>query len=276
MIIPKYWVKIEYPATDSTGKDITIVSRGWSLSSKEDAISLAKSRARKMLKRINHKNDSESYLVPYDKIPLAEPIIENINDKVGNLIGVITRNHEGCLVLNTKNLVFIDVDLPKIRISLICKILSIFFKETKKDSEQETYENIIKVLEHYRLSARIYKTKAGFRIILENSYSPDDFNLLKIMKELKADPLYIKLCKRQNCFRARLTPKPYRIGLSNLAHKFPYQESEIYEWETQYKNVISNYSVCVLLKTLNNSPELNDLTKLHDQYCNIAANLPLA
>jgi hypothetical protein len=60
---------------------------------------------------------------------------------------------------------------------------------------------------------RIYRTRAGLRLLATQGLVEADSDVADgVFEALGADPLYRKLCKTQKCFRARLTPKPWRCG----------------------------------------------------------------
>jgi hypothetical protein len=64
-----------------------------------------------------------------------------------------------------------------------------------------------------RQSYRIYETHSGCRVICTNRCFPQpklEFASRRFMQFLKRDRQYIALCEAQGCFRARLTPKPWR------------------------------------------------------------------
>jgi len=61
---------------------------------------------------------------------------------------------------------------------------------------------------------RIYKTAAGYRGIVTHAlFDPTDPETLRLMEQFACDPQYVRLCKRQESFRARITPKGWRCGL---------------------------------------------------------------
>ena len=61
---------------------------------------------------------------------------------------------------------------------------------------------------------RAYRTPAGLRMLaMHATFSPEDEQLQAFFKALGTDTLYARMCRLQHCFRARLTPKPWRVGL---------------------------------------------------------------
>ncbi|KAG1246597.1 hypothetical protein G6F68_014572 [Rhizopus microsporus] len=63
---------------------------------------------------------------------------------------------------------------------------------------------------------RAYRTPAGLRVLaMHATFPPEDEQLQAVFKALGADTLYARMCRLQHCFRARLTPKPWRVGLKH-------------------------------------------------------------
>jgi hypothetical protein len=59
------------------------------------------------------------------------------------------------------------------------------------------------------LQIRVYKTAHGLRLLVENqSLRPGGRVFLVLAKTFGCDRSYLKLCRSQECYRARLTPKP--------------------------------------------------------------------
>src|SRR5258708_17287312 len=72
-------------------------------------------------------------------------------------------------------------------------------------------DGIQKVAARNGLAVRVYKTAAGYRAMVVNAgFDPGSTRSEEVLKEFGADPLYVRLCKMQQSFRARLTPKPWR------------------------------------------------------------------
>ena len=71
-------------------------------------------------------------------------------------------------------------------------------------------------------SIRAYATKQGVRLLFtDQPYDPASQEAQHIMAALGVDERYARLCASQGTFRARLTPKPWRIGISNPPARFP-------------------------------------------------------
>ena len=63
----------------------------------------------------------------------------------------------------------------------------------------------------------LYETPNGVRVLaLHRTFQPRSDEVTRLFSELGADPAYSRLCRLQACFRTRVSPKPWRIGLSVL------------------------------------------------------------
>ena len=114
-------------------------------------------------------------------------------------------------------------------------------------------------------------------------FEPKQEDSTNIMRDLNSDPLYIRLCQAQECFRARLTPKPWRCGMKSPPTEFPWEnrqaEGQYRQWEQKYNNTAINYSVCRLIKQVGPTeihPEIRPIMELHDKMTCSENNLKLA
>lgn len=151
--------------------------------------------------------------------------------------------------------------------------------------QQETLENLRQWQgQHPNFTLRVYRTLAGVRVIVVNQvYERVDEQATDMMQELGSDPLYLKLCKSQACFRARLSPKPWRVGVGNPPKRFPFdatadrQQFEL--WNKTYVAATSRFKVCTYLETLGQAASHRNhlpLIQLHDELCCSDQDLPLA
>ncbi|MGP5210372.1 hypothetical protein ACTXJ5_06220 [Psychrobacter alimentarius] len=70
-----------------------------------------------------------------------------------------------------------------------------------------------RVASHPKESFRLYETPAGFRIIATHDTAvPNDDLVTQWFAYFHADANYVRLCQAQQCFRARLTAKPWRMS----------------------------------------------------------------
>lgn len=131
---------------------------------------------------------------------------------------------------------------------------------------------------------RVYRTSAGLRYLVTHAgFSPTDPEAQEAMRALGADPQYIRLCQVQKSFRARLTPKPWRMGMENPPVSFPFeslaQEQRMRDWESRYDRKSQGYATCQLVEefgTGSEDPEIGSIRALHDEHTRATSGLRLA
>lgn len=195
---------------------------------------------------------------------MDEPIVHEITFD-GKQEGIITRNRYDCLVLNCDNLLIVDVDICSPRNDEIqdcarsCQIPL---------SQRQAIAAIESLVEQFpKLGFRVYRTRNGLRLLCTTQpFDPLDAATHRFMQNLYVDPLYARLCKFQATFRARLTPKPWRVDEE-------YEERFIYDKITGLVLPESSpYAVCHLIEILGDSkilPEFEPLIQAHDSYCRV-------
>lgn len=140
---------------------------------------------------------------------------------------------------------------------------------------------------HADWGVRLYRTPAGLRLLATHGvFDPRDPAVERYLNELGADPVFTRMCLRQNCFRARVSPKPWRIGIA--AHlrprtgvwpiapdKLPLRQS----WVEAYETAAVSHAACRFLKTLGTAMihvDVSATQQLHDELCRADSNLPIA
>jgi hypothetical protein len=191
---------------------------------------------------------------------------------------VITRNRYGAPVLNTRELAIIDIDLPK------PAGRGLAFWKKPPDPEAEARAKLRNWHQrNARTSLRVYRTPQGFRLLrIDAAVDAESPEAESLLRELGNDPLYAALCKRQQCFRARLGPKPFRAQLPLPPGSFPragVQEAEFAIWLARYELASAQYAACRYLETLGEdriAPPLTRLVAVHDEYSGALSERPLA
>ncbi len=286
MNIPRYWAKAESSVTIK-GQPYHFVAYKGSDQGPQQAQQLANATLAERITRKERGEKLGSY--PKHGAPLREEIIQEILN-YQERIAIITRNAAGSLVINTARVMFIDVDLMQISLwrgqSLGQILKNIFgFGSKPKPREELVLERIHQWhANHPDFGMRIYQTKAGFRLLVTHAlFDPNSSEVAQIMKDLECDNRYRRLCAIQSCFRARLTPKYWRIKLERPPVRYPWEspEQELLqrEWEVVYHQKIEKYDVCKLVEILGNTsihPEAKIVMDLHDRYVMSAEAKPLA
>ena len=134
------------------------------------------------------------------------------------------------------------------------------------------------------LAIRIYRTFGGLRCLITNvPFDPAQPDAQAILQDLKSDPLYVRLCQAQECFRARLTPKPWRCGFDNPPNRWPWPdekaEARYKDWEARYQKACRNYATCELTATPGSQqvdPTVQLILEVHDETTLAGSKLALA
>lgn len=265
-----------------------MTARGWSDESIGAARICAQEIARRVAQRLMARpGDAPRY--PYGDRPLPEPILSEFRDGA-SLFGVITRNGYGSVVMNTDQMMFVDIDRQDTtsvpRADLQSLFSGLFGKPAPSAAKpvDTVTEGIRKVLERWRLSARVYRTAGGYRVLIVNRrFTATSPEAEALMREFGADPLYVRLCRMQESFRARLTPKPWRLGFRQPPVEYPFEtpvhQARFNEWEREYESKTAGHATCAYQNSFGTDqvlPEFDPLIRFHDETSKAASSLPLA
>lgn len=135
--------------------------------------------------------------------------------------------------------------------------------------------------------ARLYRTPNGFRLMATHRrFAPGEPAVSEAFEALGVDPVYRQLCRQQDCFRARLTAKPWRIGITQgLKPGAAWQPEhaqlpERQAWIADYEARAAAYAACSYVETLGrgrDDPEILPIRELHDRLCRATVkSVPLA
>lgn len=280
MKIYKYWGMGEAEVFTPDGRWM-IRRYGPSNISLEDAKRQATAMARRSAEAIQNDEGVSGDDYGYTDRPVREEIIEEFYDGEQR-IGAITRNSHGSLILNTSSLFFADIDYPLEThggsYNPIVNFLNKLFSPKRPNPDHAIFENIQRVVDQSPgMGVRVYRTYNGFRVMINSDlYDPDAEATKQLLEEFDSDKLYIRMCRAQSCFRARLTPKHWRCGAPKPPQGsagFPFEtaqdEATYRAWEQAYHTAADGYATCVLVFTYGVQdvlPALQTLVNLHDQY----------
>jgi len=214
-------------------------------------------------------------------IEIREEIIAKIDDN-----NIITRNRYGALVLNSAEVMFVDIDTAQFswRINVFApfiKIVQLFRKQKSPEEEILSHiDNQLSKSKFHSLYARLYQTPAGFRLlILGKKFNPRSDESKKIMRQFYADYTYASMCIKQNCYRARLTPKPWRIKVKRPKIVFPFrtpeQEKIHAEWVENYQTKSEQFAACRFIKAYGKEMP-SKVVQYHDHFCKALTDMQLA
>lgn len=173
-------------------------------------------------------------------------------------------------------------------IALIITVIA-FMVETNL-SHEHRYYILLRKLEKFSLSNpvwgfRLYETPAGLRVLFTHkTFSPHSAEIKKFFNSFRVDPLYSLMCKNQQCFRARLTPKPWRIGLKpmNPRDQWPISPNKLAarnNWINNYQAKAEHYAACRFIKSFGNQiidEKVIKVIELHDHFSKALSYLPIA
>jgi len=280
MRLYRYWAR----ATEEIeGKQARKIHRfAGSNRSQADALARAQAKAKDAVATVLASQPFERY--EYSDRPLREEIVRESRD--GGKTWAITRNAYGSLVLNTASVFFADIDDRKPeRTGLTTRILGwVLRRRTEKPPRSiEVADHCTEVLNRRDMAGRLYRTAAGHRLVVTTqSFEPESRESLALLKELGSDELYVALCQKQECFRARLTPKAWRCGADPPPSRYPWrdeaEESEYREWERDYHEVSNAHTTCRLVSEVGRyrvDRSIAPLVQLHDEWA-CKDGLPLA
>lgn len=201
-----------------------------------------------------HEESAEGYAAD-----ICEPIEQLLNED-----NIVTRNRYGALVLNSADLCFADVDHVS---GGFLNALACLFGCGK--SEEAILIERVQALcaADDSLGVRLYRTAAGFRLVLSGQGiflgSP---RLKTLFRTLETDRLYNELCEKQGCFRARLTPKPSRVGHKGAPRCADSESAAaaLADWLPTYEAACKPYAVCRLVECFGR-PVSHPALTLHDE-----------
>lgn len=253
MKIYRYWAIAKGKvAFDQEEKEISCY--GGSNVSEADAIE----KAREKIAKVKSKIEGDEHAFDSYEVEIREEIIREIDEKT-----IITRNRYGAQVLNVADLLILDIDEPR------TSFWDLFKKP--KDPKTRILEMIRKLSAKTMYQAygfRVYETYKGIRVIvLGSTFDAKAAATQRMMQDFNCDALYAFMCEKQDCFRARLTPKPARMKLRRHKVQFPRsdaEEAEFRAWLREYEAVSQNYSVCKFIEQVG-SGNATEAVRLHDE-----------
>lgn len=315
MIVPQFWAEARVQHREGK-RQLTVRRFGWSESSQEDAQAQAETRAQEALQRIRagEKLLRREPKLPYngaDGVPIREEVLARHGDTV------ITRNAYGAHCLNTPDVLFADIDhgaasaapiglgivvaaavlgwvlqqWPILIGGLVLAGIAAHLQKRRHHGRQgplalQRIEQFVG--QHPDWHLRVYETPAGYRVLaMQRRFDPHEPAVDSFFKALGTDPVYARMCRNQKCFRARLTPKPWRIGVAGhlrprpgvwpvKAEHLPARQA----WISDYEQRAEDYAACRLVKVLGAAatiePAALAVQTLHDRMCRAESNLPLA
>lgn len=277
MIVPQFWAEARAQHRQGNRR-ITVRRFGWSDAGEAEAQVHAEERAQAALQRLiaGENLPRREPRLPYngaDGVPIREEIVERHGDTL------VTRNGYGARCLNTPDVAFIDIDFGKD---------FFLWRWIAGSAETRARRRIDRFLAaHPDWGVRLYRTPAGFRVLVTHrTFSPDDPAMTECFRALGVDPVYARMCLNQKCFRARVSAKPWRIGIGQHLRPrpgtwpvAPERLPQRRAWVERYENAARSFAACRWVETLGNGsvhPDARRVQELHDRLSGANTTLPLA
>lgn len=134
---------------------------------------------------------------------------------------------------------------------------------------------------------RVYRTPAGLRLLAAHrTFDPADPEVVGCFEALGSDPVYRLMCLKQRCFRARVSPKPWRIGMESRLRPrpgvWPVKAEHLpgrRKWIARYESASEGFSSCSYVETKGNGsvdPAVVPVMEWHDELSRAETGLPSA
>ena len=298
--LPRHWTTVGTTAEKPGTGRVEVTLWGWSARSLADAAAVARSRAEDLARRgLPAGRIRGDY---YPRRPVREEILQEVTGEDGSLLAVLTRNRYGAVVLNTDVLLVADVDVPLLdpraargrRPGLLGRLFGGGNAASAADGDAApALEPAADAAAHARIAAflarhgdwgvHVHRTFAGYRVLVSGSGArPDDPAATELLEALGSDALYVRLCRAQHSFRARLSPKPWRLPLPSLGGSWPVDDAGAARrrrWVQDYEAAGADRAVCRRVSWTGVEPGTADertVLALHDRLTGAAAPRPLA
>lgn len=324
MNIPRHWAEARSQHREK-GRQITVRRFGWSAASHAEAERMAQERVAEALQKIlgGAKLARFEPKVAYngaDGVPIREEIVAEHGDSVitRNSYGALCLNTPdvlfadmdfearaegkyGCLLILA--LVAGAILGARVTDSVAVGIAGMiggcllapwwlakglpWWRRRRGGPDRQAQHRITDFMAaHPTWRLRVYRTPAGLRVLaMHRTFAPGEPEVAAFFEALNCDPVYVRMCERQQCFRARVSPKPWRIGVGPIrprtgvwplaAYALPAREA----WVRQYQAKSAEFGSCRFLTELGNGTphdKARAVQELHDRLCRADTELPIA
>lgn len=323
MLIPRYWAEGRVQSRRDR-KQVTVRRFGWSDVSQADAQAMADRRAAEALVRIlDGGQEARRELKRAYGGDGGTPIREEIVTTRGDI--VMTRNAYGARCLNVPNVFIADLDavggcvygcvtpvlalvvgvalamtgwgikiallgaVGTFAVSFFAFVMCLRFIDAwaLRGWHRRAEDRVRRLANQPGWRVRLYRTPLGLRVVaLHATFDPTSDEVAAWFRELGTDAIYADMCRRQACFRARVSPKPWRVGVEEhirptrgawpCAERVrPAREA----WVREYEAKAVDYASCRLVGEFGDGlidPAAARFVAWHDAECRVESDLPLA
>ena len=306
--LPRYWATVRRTVSFPQTQEYALTIHGASDVSVQEAQRDAEQRMERLIAAGGPEQLRRSGLEYYPLRRLPEELLEEVRAEDGTLVAAITRNRYGSAVLNTDAVLISDVDLvapsPQDVVTAGGGLLPRLFgggrraelsaQERDPDAfglrspgrRGEHHARTLALIDdftarHPELGVRTYRTRNGFRLIITGTGAgPASQRARELMGQVHSDELYMILCRVHDTYRARLTPKPWRIEVDRFEDLGTRTAAdEVHRaWVERYRRASSEVAVCRLLASTGPAPSTveQQIIDLHDRAVRAESGLRLA
>ena len=122
---------------------------------------------------------------------------------------------------------------------------------------------------------RLYQTPGGLRLMATHrTFAPDDAEAQACFETFQADPIYVRMCLSQRCFRARVSAKPWRMGLRRGLPQAqshwpvaPAQRQAREQWVADYDAKAQRYAACHFIEAFGSGTAHPRALAVQDWHC---------
>jgi hypothetical protein len=316
MIVPDYWTEARRQDRKGN-KRYTVRRYGWSTISMEDAAVMAEARADDALRRLlsGEKLDRRERKVAYngaEGVPIREEVLERHGAEVisRNAYGAHCLNSPRLLFadidfevtisareycFSVLNLLGVSIGVGALLGSFKWALILALASFPLGYILMQLFKRVGTLLgggpamvARKRLAAflasrpdwnvRLYATPAGLRLMATHrEFAASEPDVDAFFRAVGADPLYVRMCKNQQCFRARLTAKPWRVGVPDHMRPRPGvwpvssdKQALRDAWVARYEARAREYASCRFLTSMGSGKVafgLSAVVELHDNAC---------
>jgi hypothetical protein len=316
MIVPDHWAEARRQHR-SRNRQITVRRFGWSMHSADDAQTMADRRADEALQGLiaGQKLLRREPKMPYngaEGVPIREEVLLREGEQVITRNGYGAR----CLNSPNALFADVDFDVEWSRASIALSALAVLatglgvgfargsvgwglgalvlaavlaapvvrslrslWVQLHGGAEALVRKRLAKFLANRAVwNVRLYRTPAGLRLLATHQpFAAGDAEVQAFFDAVKVDPIYARMCRNQQCFRARLSAKPWRMGMAShmrprpgvwpvAADKLPTRQA----WVENYEARAAQFAACRYVESVGSGAVhllLQPVVALHDQEC---------
>ncbi len=325
MIVPQFWAESRLQHRDK-GRQVTLRRFGWSDASQDDAQAMADARVAEAMARVlaGERLPQSEPKIPYNGaagMPIREEIVgrhgatvitrNSYGARCLNTADVLFADVDfpqasslrldfavfGLLMLAAVAVAWLThsrglgIAFGVVSLFFITTISGAIFRAVQRASggaDRQARRRIARHLaRHPDWNLRLYRTPAGLRVVATHRpFAADDPAVAEFFATLAADPVYVAMCRNQQCFRARVSAKPWRIGIeSHLRPRpgvwpvAPERRPERDAWIALYDAAASAYAACAFVEELGSGvsdPAVLAVVDLHDDLSAATSGRPIA